>query len=156
MKFRLLVFSVIAFGFTSAAWAQDFKALRAQGYRWVTVNGPFACATEQDVRQITSDPTDSTELQMVEDGGAYYLIPGTLVQVVQDDQVSGMSRILIGGIVKPLWTYTGFLTATPIQDTYGIIETPQNTGLIDTGDVGEVEIPDAPVNNTTPFPRASR
>jgi hypothetical protein len=156
MKFRLLILSVIAFGLTSAAWAQDFKALRAQGYRWVTVNGPFACATEQDVRHITSDTTDSTELQMVEDGGAYYLIPGTLVQVVQDDQVSGMSRILIGGIVKPLWTYTGFLTATPIQDTYGIIETPQNTGLIDTGDVGEVEIPDAPVNNTTPIPRAPR
>jgi hypothetical protein len=156
MKFRLLVFSVIAFGLTSAAPAEDFKALAAKGYRWVTVNGPFACATEQDVRHITSDPTDSTELNMVEDGGAYYLIPGTLVQVVQDDQVSGMSRILIGGIVKPLWTYTGFLTATPIQDTYGIVETPKNTGLIDTGDISGVEIPDAPVNNTTPIPRAPR
>ena len=156
MKFRLLVFSAIAFGLTSAAWAEDFKALAAQGYRWVTVNGPFACATEQDVRQITSDPTDSNELHMVEDGGAYYLIPGTLVQVVQDDQPSGMSKILIGGIVKPLWTYTGFLTATPIQDTYGIVETPENTGLIDTGDTGEVEIMDVSVNNTTPIPRAPR
>jgi hypothetical protein len=156
MKFRLLVFSVIAFGLTSAAWTEDFKALAAKGYRWVTVNGPFACATEQDVRHITSDPTDSTELNMVEDGGAYYLIPGTLVQVVQDDQVSGMSQILIGGIVKPLWTYTGFLTANPIQDTYGIVETPENTGLIDTGDIGGVEIPDEPVNNTTPIPRAPR
>jgi len=148
MKFRLLVFSVIAFGFTSGAWAQDFKALRAQGYRWVTVNGPFACATEQEVRQITSDRTDSTELQMVEDGGAYYLIPGTLVQVVQDDQVNGMSDIL--------WTYTRFLSATPVTDTYGVIETPKNTGLIETGDIGEVEIPDEPVNNTKPIPRAPR
>jgi hypothetical protein len=67
-----------------------------------------------------------------------------------------MSKILIGGIVKPLWTYTGFLTATPIQDTYGIVETPENTGLIDTGDTGEVEIPDVSVNNTTPIPQAPR
>ena len=156
MRFRVLVFLVIAFGLTSAAWTEDFKALAAKGYRWVTVNGPFACTTEQDVRQITSDPTDSTELQMVEDGGAYYLIPGTLVQVVQDDQVNGMSEILDGGIVKPLWTYTRFLSATPVQDTYGIIETPENTGLIDTGDIGEVQIPDEPVSDTTPIPRAPR
>jgi hypothetical protein len=155
MKFRVLVFSVIAFGLTSAAWAEDLNALAAKGYRWVTVNGPFACATEQEVRHITSDPTDSTELQMVQDGGAYYLIPGTLVQVVQDDHVNGMSEILIGGIIKPLWTYTRFLTATPIQDTYGIIETPENTGLIETGDVGGVEIPDIPVDNRTPIPRGA-
>jgi hypothetical protein len=140
MNFRVLVFSVIAFGLTSAAWAEDFKALAAKGYRWVTVNRPFACTTEQEVRHITSDSNDSTELHMVEDGGAYYLIPGTLVQVVQDDHVDGMSKILVGGIVKPLWTYTRFLSATPIQDTYGIIETPENTGLVDTGDIGEVEI----------------
>jgi hypothetical protein len=93
---------------------------------------------------------------MVEDGGAYYLIPGTLVQVVQDDHVDGMSKILVGGIVKLLWTYTRFLSATPIQDAYGIIETPENIGLIDTGDIGEVEIPDEPVNNTTPIPRVPR
>ena len=156
MKLRVLVFSIMALSLASAAWAQDFKALAAKGYRWVTVNGPFACTTEQDVRQITSDPTDSTELQMVEDGGAYYLIPGTLVQVVQDDQVNGMSEILDGGIVKPLWTYTRFLSATPVQDTYGIIETPENTGLIDTGDIGEVKIPEQPVNHTMPIPRAPR
>jgi len=156
MQFRVLVFSIIALGLTSAAWAEDFKALAAKGYRWVTVNGPFACATEQEVRQITSDPTDSTELQMVEDGGAYYLIPGTLVQVVQDDQVNGMSEILDGGIVKPLWTYTRFLSATPVQDTYGIIETPENTGLIETGDIGGVEIPEQPVDSTTPIPRLPR
>jgi hypothetical protein len=156
MKFRLLVFSVIAFGLTAAAWTEDFKALAAKGYRWVTVNGPFACATEQDVRHIISDPTDSTELNMVEDGGAYYLIPGTIVQVVQDDQINGMSQILIGGIVKPLWTYTGYLSVTPVTDTYGVIETPKNAGLIETGDIGEVEIPDEPVNNTKPIPPAPR
>jgi hypothetical protein len=61
-------------------------------------------------------------------------------------------KILVGGIVKSLWTYTRFLSATPIQDTYGIIETPENTGLVDTGDIGEVEIR---MNRST-IPRRSR
>jgi len=38
------------------------KDLVAKGYRWVTVNGPYACVTEQNVRQITSDHTDVREL----------------------------------------------------------------------------------------------
>jgi hypothetical protein len=32
------------------------------------------------------------------------------------------SKILLGGITKPLWTYTKFLTARPIRDIYGIID----------------------------------
>jgi hypothetical protein len=68
---------------------------------------------------------------MVEDGGAYYLIPGTLVRVIRDDQAKGISEILLGGITRPLWTYTNFLTARPIHDIYGIVETPDSVGLID-------------------------
>jgi hypothetical protein len=50
---------------------------------------------------------------MVEDGRAYYLIPGTLVRVTRDDEAKGMSEILLGGILRPLWTYNRFLTRTP-------------------------------------------
>jgi hypothetical protein len=114
------------------------KDLAAKGYRWVTVDGPYAGATEEDVRKITGSRTDLVELQMVEEGGAYYLIPGMLVRVTRDDQAKGMSEILLGGITKPLWTYNRFLTARPIRDIYGIVETPDTAGLIDPGDAAVV------------------
>jgi hypothetical protein len=38
---------------------------------------------------------------MVEEGNAYYLIPGMLVRVTREDQGDGMSEILLGGITKP-------------------------------------------------------
>jgi hypothetical protein len=110
------------------------KDLVAKGYRWVTVDGPYAGTTEQDVQKITTSRTDMVELQMVEDGRAYYLVPGTLVRIAQDDRANGMSEILLGGITKRLWTYNKFLTTRPIRDIYGIVETPDTAGLIDPGD----------------------
>ena len=153
MKIGLLVVSVIALSVTCTTWAHDLpslgyspgipvKDLVAKGYRWVTVNGPYACVTEQDVRQITSDHSDSRELHMVENLQAYHLIPGALARVIRDDHANGMSEILLAGILTPLWTYTKFLTARPIEDTYGVIETPDNAGLVDPRDaaiVGETD-----------------
>jgi len=146
VKISLLVFTLFGFSLTCPAWADHYQDLAAKGYRWVTVNGPYACPTEQEVRQVSGDPTDSTELQMVEDGAAYYLIPGTLVQTVNDDPTNGMSEILLGGITRPLWTYTKYLTARPIHDTYGIVETPDTSGFIDPSDFGGAQIPDTSVN----------
>ena len=114
------------------------KDLVAKGYRWVTIDGPYACVSEPEVQKIASNRTDLVELHMVEEGRAYYLIPGTLVRVTRDDQVTGMSEILVGGITKPLWTYNKFLTARPIPDIYGIVETPDTAGLIDPGDAAVV------------------
>jgi hypothetical protein len=105
-------------GYSEKTPAED---LAAKGYRWVTVDGPYAGTTEQDVRKITSSRTDLVELHMVEEGKAYYLIPGMLVRVTRADQANGMSEILLGGITKPLWTYNRFLTARPIHDIYGIV-----------------------------------
>ena len=149
MKIQMLVISVIGLSLTCTTWANDLpslgyspgipvKDLVAKGYRWVTVNGPYACVTEQDVRQITSDHTDLRELQMVENLQACYLIPGTLARVIRDDHANGMSEILLAGILTPLWTYTKFLTARPIQDTYGVIETADNAGLVDPRDAAIV------------------
>jgi hypothetical protein len=45
-----------------------------------------------------------------------------------------MSEILLAGITRPLWTYTKFLSARPIRDTYGTVETPDNAGLVDPSD----------------------
>jgi hypothetical protein len=149
MKIGLLVVSVIGLSVTCTTWANDLpslgyspgipvKDLVARGYRWVNVNGPYACVTEQDVRQITSDHTDLRELHMVENLQAYYLIPGALARVIQNDYANGMSEILLTGITTPLWTYTKFLTARPIQGTYGVIETPDNAGLVDPRDAAIV------------------
>jgi hypothetical protein len=150
MRVGLLVFSVIGLSVTGTTWANDLpslgnspgisvKDLVAKGYRWVTVDGPYACVTEQDVRQITRDHSDDLrELHMVENLQAYYLIPGTLALVIQDDHANGMSEIILAGITRSLWTYTKFLTARPIQDTYGVIETPDTAGLVDPRDVSIV------------------
>jgi hypothetical protein len=54
---------------------------------------------------------------------------------------NGMSEILMAGITRPRWTYTRFLSARPIHDTYGTVETPDNAGLVDPSDaaiVGEI------------------
>jgi hypothetical protein len=145
MKVRMLAVLLIGVSLIGAALAEDLprmgylsripvKDLAEKGYRWVTVNGPYACPTEQEVRQITNDRTDLTELHMVENLQAYYLIPGTLARVIRDDHANGMSEILLAGILKPLWTYTRFLTARPIHDTYGIVETPDTAGLVDPSD----------------------
>ena len=158
MKLRMLVVAVISFGFTCAAPAADFDQLQAQGYRWVTVDGPFACTTEQEVQQITSHRTDQTELQMVENLQAYYLTPGTIVQVVKEDRATGMSQIRLGGVTIALWTYTKYLTKRPIKDTYGVVETPENSGLIPTSDTRMISLPDgsAPLpDGSAPLPTSS-
>ena len=140
----ILTVSVIGLSLIGTAVADDLprigysegtpvKDLAAKGYRWVTFDGPYACVTEPEVQKITSSRSDLVELRMVEEGRAYYLVRGTLVRVTRDDKANSMSEILLGGITKPLWTYNKFLTARPIRDIYGIVETPDTSGLIDPG-----------------------
>jgi hypothetical protein len=149
MKIGMLVVVIVGLSLTWSTWADDLaqlghspgipvKDLVAKGYRWVAVDGPYACTTEQEVQQITSDHSDLRELHMVENLRAYYLIPGAVARVIQDDHANGMSEILLAGIPTPLWTYTKFLTARPIRDTYGVIETPNNAGLVDPRDAAIV------------------
>jgi hypothetical protein len=60
----------------------------------------------------------------------YYPIPGTIVQVVKENPATGMSQMHLGALTTPLWTCTRVLSNHPIQDTYGIIGTPENSGLM--------------------------
>ena len=60
--------------------------------------------------------------------------------MLQHDHANGMSEILLGGVLKPLWTYTRFLTARPIRDVYGIVETPDTAGLVDPSDAPGKEL----------------
>ena len=141
MKLAISVLTAISLGLVCTVDADQYSDLAAQGYRWVVVNGPYACTTEQDVRQITADHSDAIELHMVEAVRCYYLVPGTIAQVINEDPARGMLELRLGSIVTPLWTYTRFLSKHPVQDTYGVIETPGSAGLIPTPDSAIVPMP---------------
>src|SRR5262249_52595547 len=135
MKSLISFITAVGLGLTcTVLGADNYSALAAQGYRWVTINGPYACNTEQDVERIAAHHTDAIELQVVENIECYYLIPGTIVHVIKEDPARGMSQMRLGSITRPLWTYTRFLSKHPVEDTYGVIETPENSGLIPTAD----------------------
>jgi hypothetical protein len=141
MNAKTVVFGTIVFGLASAALSINDTKLGNE-YRWIDVDGPYACASKEDLRQITKHYTDETELQMVNELRAYYLIAGIIVQVVREDSSSGMSQIHLRGITRDLWTYTRFLSKRPVTDPYGVIETPEASGLVsvqatDTSDTRE-------------------
>jgi len=130
MKLAISFIVAAGLGLTGTVFADNYAALVARGYRWVIVHGPYACTSEEGVRRITAHSTDETELQMVQAQQAYYLIPGTIAQILKEDPAVGMSQIHLGGLTTPLWTYTRFLSRHPIRDIYGMIETPENSGLV--------------------------
>ena len=79
---------------------------------------------------MANTPGDSVILKMVEQVKVFYLTPGTIVQVTEEDSHTGTSKIRMAGITVDLWTLTSFLTKNPIKDTYGVVETPETSGLI--------------------------
>jgi hypothetical protein len=116
----------------SAGQAASYDHLAANGYRWVIVDGPYACPSKDDLRRITKQHTDEAELHMIEQLRAYYLIEGAIVRVIQEDATSGMSQIHTAEINSDVWTLSKFLSRRPIKNTYGEIETPERFGLIPT------------------------
>ena len=133
--------TAVGLGVVCTALADNYSGLAAQGYRWVTVNGPYACGTDQDVQRIVGHRTDETELHMVEDIRCYYLIPGTIVQVIKEDSANGMSQVRLGSVSRSLRTYSRFLSKHPVRDTYGMIETPENSGLMPMMDTAVIPFP---------------
>jgi hypothetical protein len=129
MKLTIAIISAVSLSVTCSAPANDYGALAARGYRWVSVHGPYASTTEQYVKRLTDDRAGATEAQILEDEKAYYLIPGTIVQVIKEDSANGMSQVQLGGFATFLWTYSRFLSKHPIRDIYGVIETPENSGI---------------------------
>ena len=127
MKLLLSFITAISISFAGSALATDYDALAAQGYRWVVANGPYACTKKEDVKRIVAHHTDATELDVVQNAACYYLIPGTIAKVVTEDPTRGISQIQLGNITVPLWTYSRFLSKSPIPDTYGVVETPEAT-----------------------------
>jgi hypothetical protein len=130
-------------------FAVNYDDLLKQGYRWVTVDGPYACVAVDDLRKITGTGGDELELKLVEQLKAYYLIRGTMVQVIKEDKSAGVSQIRIDGITTPLWTRNDFLSKRPLKDIIGRIETPGT--LTPSATPGESSTPGAsPTPTATP------
>jgi hypothetical protein len=109
------------------------------------------------VNNPSSPAGDEVALKMVEEVKAYYLIPGAIVQVIEDDPSSGLSKIRMAGITVDLWTLTRFLSKDTVKDTYGVIETPETSGLVPTAasaiDAGPMPTPDfGAIPGTSPKP----
>src|SRR6516164_6998074 len=138
MKLLISFMTAVSLGLIGTVLGGDqYSALAAQGYRWVTVNGPYACTSKEDAERITAHHTDAIELQVV----------GTIVQVIKEDPARGISEIHLGSITRSLWTYNRFLSKRPVKDTYGVIETPENSGLIPTVDT--TIVPAVPSDDST-------
>ena len=120
----------------STGLSANYSNLVEQGYRWISVDGPYGCPSQDDLQQITKNRGDLEELQMVEQLRAYYIVRGALVHVVKEDATSGLTQIQIPGISSELWTRASFLSKRPIVDAYGVIETPETSGLIQTATTG--------------------
>ncbi len=141
MNLAISVITAVSMSLTCTALADHYNDLAIQGYRWVNVDGPYACHTEEDVQRIVAHRTDAAELQVVENIQCHYLIPGTVVQVIKEDPAKGMSQIRLGGITRPLWTSTRFLSKHPVRDTYETIETPEDCGLMPKADMAVTPLP---------------
>lgn len=153
MKFGIHILAAILC-LNRIAFADSYSAWVTQGYRWVNVNGPYACTTEQQVQQITGRHSDQTELQMLQNVQAYYLIPGTIALVIKENPATGMTQMRLSGITVPLWTYTRFLSKRPIRDALGNVATPETSGFFPTTDTGAN--PNTPENaGATPTPAGS-
>jgi hypothetical protein len=164
----VLAVAIAALALVSTASASKYDDLVAKGYRWATADGPYACVAKEDVHRMANNPGDSVILKMVEQVKVFYLTPGTIVQVTEEDSHTGTSKIRMAGITIDLWTLTSFITKHPIKDTYGVVETPETSGLIPSAppvlDAGPSPTPSfdasptpsaSPASSASPTPSAS-
>ena len=129
MKLGILLSAFVTLVLSSSAPANDYSSLADQGYRWVSVHGPYACHTEPGAEQLTKRQADARDPNVVQNIWCYYPLPGTIVQLMKEDRARGMSQMRLAGVPTLLWTSSRFLSRRPIQDLYGVIETPESSGL---------------------------
>jgi len=143
MRVLTIILAAVAAGLAPTASADPYKDLATQGYRWASVDGPYACRSKDDLREISKHPTDLIGFRMVQERGAYYLIQGQIVQIDQQDAVAGMSQIHVPGHPMKVWTLTRFLSREPIRDASGIFETPTTLNMMPNEQMGvPVALPD--------------
>jgi len=149
-------------GTVTTATATDFKALADEGYRWVRVNGPYATPNKNDAAKLAGAKSASTDIDLQDKAHAYFLLPGMLVFVLENDRAAGLSRVRASGIVVDLWTETRYLSAQPLKDSYGVTETPDSSGLGHLGsptpsptpNAGDANLLSNPLLSPSPSPSA--
>ena len=152
----ILAMAAASVTLTPTASADKYSDLVAQGFRWSNTNGPYACVSKDDVRRMVNNPSDEVLLKMIEQVKTYFLTTGALVQVVEEDPHSGLSKVHLAGVTVELWTLTTFLSRRPIKDIYGVVETPETSGLIPTAAMGVNAGPTPPGEfNPSPSPGTS-
>jgi hypothetical protein len=124
MKIVALLSVAATVGLKSGALAAPYDELAAKGYAWVTIDGPYACASKDDLRQIIKHRADEAVIERLR---AYYLIGGTIVQVIPEDAATGVSKIHFAEIGPDVWTLTTFLSKRPIKKIDGETELPQRS-----------------------------
>ncbi|MEY2605125.1 MAG: hypothetical protein QOH31_2938 [Verrucomicrobiota bacterium] len=149
----VLSLAAIIAGLASARSMTNYDDYVAKGYRWVTVDGPFACVSKDDLRQIIRNRNTEKELEMIKQQRAYYLLQGDIVKVLREDVTSGLALIQMAGIPKELWTQTKFLSKRPVENAFGVVETPETSGLILAGTTSIEDFGESP--HATPAPSAS-
>jgi hypothetical protein len=158
----LALFCLVTAATVTTAPATDFKALAEQGYRWVRVNGPYATPNKNDAAKLAGAKNASTNVELQDKTHAYFLLPGMLVFVLENDSAAGLSRVRASGIVVDLWTETKYLSSEPLKDSYGVTETPDSSGLGHLGSPTPSPSPNAgqgtPLENPlmNPSPNADR
>ena len=137
MKRPIVLAAAVAAGtIASTALGGKYDDLTAKGFRWAIADGPYAAVSKDDAHVVADHLAEHVLLQMVEQVKVFYLTPGTIVQVTEEDPRTGTSKIRMAKITSDLWTLTRFLSKHPVKDTYGVIETPENSGLIPTSTTG--------------------
>jgi hypothetical protein len=68
MNAKTAVFGAIVFGLASAALSINDTKLSNE-YRWIVVDGPYACPSKEDLHQITNHHTDETSSKWSKSSG---------------------------------------------------------------------------------------
>ena len=58
---RILSVAAATAALISTGLSANYDDIIEKGYRWVAVDGPYACPTKNDLQQITKNRTDETE-----------------------------------------------------------------------------------------------
>ncbi|HEX4200522.1 MAG TPA: hypothetical protein VHY59_03315, partial [Chthoniobacterales bacterium] len=82
-----------------------------------------------DATKLADAKSASSDVELQDKAHAYFLLPGMLVFVLENDTAAGLSRVRASGIVVDLWTETKYLSSQPLKDSYGVTETPDSSGL---------------------------
>jgi hypothetical protein len=143
----LALFCLVSAVMVSTATATDFRSLAEQGYRWVRVNGPYGTPNKNDAAKLAGAKSAATDIELQDRTHAYFLLPGMLVFVLENDAAAGLSRVRASGIVVDLWTETKYLSSSPVKDSYGVTETPDSSGL---GHLGSPTPSPSPNASTVP------